>query len=149
MQGIEFVRDLAVVMVIAGAVGWLFQRLRLSVVVGYLIAGIIVGPFTPPFALVSDLDRIQTLSQLGLIFLIFSIGLGLSFALVFCFAAAYVTSERDAKIDFSYFRTARAGDATKKLVRALDKPLHVYLFFPPANEVREASDHFPLLAELR
>src|SRR6185369_4685627 len=63
--------------------------------------------------------------------------LGTAFALVFCFAIAYVASERDIKKDFSYFRTARAGDATKNVVRALDKPVHVYLFFPPANEVRE------------
>jgi hypothetical protein len=63
--------------------------------------------------------------------------LGTAFALVFCFAISYVASERDAKIDTSYFRTARAGEATKKLVHALDKPVHVYLFFPPANEVRE------------
>ncbi len=68
--------------------------------------------------------------------------LGIGFALVFCFAATYVASQRDLKIDLSYFRTARAGDATKKLVRALDRPLQVYLFFPPANEVREEVESY-------
>jgi putative flippase GtrA len=63
--------------------------------------------------------------------------LGIGFALVLSFSVAYVASERDQKVDLSYFRTARAGDATKKLVRALDKPVRIYLFFPPANEVRE------------
>jgi CPA2 family monovalent cation:H+ antiporter-2 len=80
MPGIEFIRDLAVIMGVAGLVGWLCQRFGLSLVVGYLAAGAIIGPFTPPFQLVSDLDRVQVLAQVGLVFLIFSIGLDLSFA---------------------------------------------------------------------
>lgn len=63
---------------VAGAAGWLCQRVGLSVIVGYLVAGAVIGPYTPPFALVSDLDRVQTLAQVGLVFLIFSIGLNLS-----------------------------------------------------------------------
>jgi CPA2 family monovalent cation:H+ antiporter-2 len=42
-----------------------------------LAAGAVVGPFTPPFALVEDISRVQTLAQIGLVFLIFSIGLNL------------------------------------------------------------------------
>ena len=57
--------------------------------------------------------------------------------LVFCFALTYVATERDVRVDFSYFRTSRPGESTKKIVRALDKPVSVHLFFPPANEVRE------------
>jgi hypothetical protein len=64
-------------------------------------------------------------------------GVGLASALVFAFTVYYVASERDAKADFSYFRTARPGQATRNIVRALDQPLDVHLFFPPANEVRE------------
>lgn len=78
MQGILFIRDLAVVMVIAGGAAWLCQRLHLSAVVGYLLAGAVIGPYTPPFALVADLDRVQTLAQVGLVFLIFSVGMSLS-----------------------------------------------------------------------
>jgi CPA2 family monovalent cation:H+ antiporter-2 len=63
---------------VAGVVGWICQRLHLSVVVGYLVAGMVVGPYTPPFSLVHDSGRIATLAQVGLIFLIFSIGLRLS-----------------------------------------------------------------------
>jgi gliding motility-associatede transport system auxiliary component len=63
--------------------------------------------------------------------------LGLSFALVFCFAISYVASERDNKLDLAYFRTAKAGEATRKLVQALDKPIRISLFFPPANDVGE------------
>lgn len=78
VSGVQFIRDFAVVMVIAGGAAWLCQRLRLSAVVGYLVAGAVLGPFTPPFALIADLDRVQTLAQLGLIFLVFFIGLNLS-----------------------------------------------------------------------
>ncbi len=78
MTGILLIRDLAIVLVIAGIAAWVCQRLGLSVVVGYLVAGAIIGPFTPPFALVTDADRVQTLAQIGLVFLIFSIGLNLS-----------------------------------------------------------------------
>jgi CPA2 family monovalent cation:H+ antiporter-2 len=78
MQGIHLIQDLAVILVMAGAVGWVCQRLGLSVVVGFLAAGIVVGPHTPPFALVKDIGRVDTLAQLGLVFLMFSIGLKLS-----------------------------------------------------------------------
>ena len=64
-------------------------------------------------------------------------GVGLASALAFSFSVYYVASERDVKADFSYFRTARPGEATRNIVRALDQPIEVSLFFPPANEVRE------------
>jgi CPA2 family monovalent cation:H+ antiporter-2 len=49
MHGIEFIQDLAVILAVAAAVGWICQRIGLSVVVGFLVAGIVVGPHTPPF----------------------------------------------------------------------------------------------------
>lgn len=64
-------------------------------------------------------------------------GLGFASALVFAFSVMYVVTERDAKWDLSYFRTAKPGEATKKIVHALDEPVQVALFFPPANEVAE------------
>lgn len=64
-------------------------------------------------------------------------GLGLAFALVFAMAAYYVASERDGRVDLSYFRTTKPGDATRKLVASLDEPVKVALFFPPANDVAE------------
>lgn len=78
MDGIDFIQDLAIVLLGAGVAGALCKRIGLSVIVGYLLAGIIIGPHTPPFSFVRDIDRIETLSQLGLVFLMFGIGLGLS-----------------------------------------------------------------------
>ena len=65
MHGISFIQDLAVILVVAVVVGWLCQRIGLSVIVGFLVAGMVVGPFTPPFSLVTNVERIETLSQLG------------------------------------------------------------------------------------
>jgi CPA2 family monovalent cation:H+ antiporter-2 len=78
MHGIDFIQDLAVVILVAGLVGWGCQRAGLSVVFGYLVAGMAIGPFNLPMALVADIDRIETLAQMGLVFLMFSIGMKLS-----------------------------------------------------------------------
>ncbi len=64
-------------------------------------------------------------------------GLGFAFALVFAFTAVYVATERDSKADLSYFRTAKPGEATRKIIQSLDEPVQVSVFFPPANEVKE------------
>ena len=73
------IRDLAVILGVASLVTLLFQKIRQPVVLGYLIAGIIIGPYTPPHSLVSDTPNIQILSELGVIFLMFSLGLDFSF----------------------------------------------------------------------
>ena len=71
-------RDLAVVLAVSGAVTAVFHQLRLPVVLGYLMAGVFIGPHTPPFALVTDTHTIETLAELGVILLLFSIGLEVS-----------------------------------------------------------------------
>src|SRR4051812_27491059 len=78
MHGFNFIQDLAIILVVAGVVGWICQRVGLSVIVGFLVAGMVVGPHTPPMTLVADVDRVETLAQIGLVFLMFSIGLQLS-----------------------------------------------------------------------
>lgn len=77
-EGINFIQDLAVVLLTAGIAAAICRKIHLSAIVGYLLAGMLVGPHTPPFTFVTDVDRIQTLSQVGLVFLMFGIGLGLS-----------------------------------------------------------------------
>ncbi len=78
MHGLHFIQDLAVVLVVAGVVGWVCQRFGLSVVVGFLTAGLLVGPRSTSFSLVRDAGSIETLAQVGLVFLMFGIGLRLS-----------------------------------------------------------------------
>lgn len=79
MELAPLVRDLAVILFVAGMVSLLFQRIRQPVVLGYIIAGMIVGPFTPPYPLVRDIPSIRIWAELGVIFLMFSLGLEFSF----------------------------------------------------------------------
>jgi monovalent cation:H+ antiporter-2, CPA2 family len=65
--------DLGLVLGIAAITTVVFQKIRQPVVVGYLVAGVIVGPYTPIFFASSD--RIHTLSELGVILLMFALGL--------------------------------------------------------------------------
>src|SRR5512137_407062 len=78
MHEISFLQDLAVVMVVAGLVTVIFHRFKQSVVLGYILAGVIIGPHTPPFPLIQDQETINTLAELGVILLMFSLGLEFS-----------------------------------------------------------------------
>ncbi|MBC8724902.1 cation:proton antiporter [Paraburkholderia sp. 31.1] len=82
-HGIGFIQDLAVVMALAGVVTVLFHRLKQPVVLGYIAAGVIIGPYTPPFQLIHDEQTIQTLGELGVVFLMFSLGLEFSLRKLF------------------------------------------------------------------
>lgn len=75
MHEISFLQDLAIVMMVAGAVTLLFHRLKQPVVLGYMLAGFIIGPFTLPFPLIRDEETIRTLAELGVVFLMFSLGM--------------------------------------------------------------------------
>jgi len=69
-----FLTNLAIVLCVAAVTTVLFQRLRQPLVLGYIIAGLLVGPYVP-FPLVADSDTIHGLSELGVILLLFGIGL--------------------------------------------------------------------------
>ena len=77
-ESTEFLRTLAVVLVIAGATSLLFLRLRLPVVFGYMAAGFLIGPHFPQFPLIADEHMVHELSQLGVILLMFALGLEFS-----------------------------------------------------------------------
>src|SRR5260364_167243 len=75
---IGFIQDLAVIMLIAGIVTVIFHRFKQPVVLGYIVTGVIIGPYTPPFELIHDEATISTLGELGVIFLMFWLGLEFS-----------------------------------------------------------------------
>ncbi len=75
MHGAEFIQDLAVIMLIAGIVTIIFHYFRQPVVLGYILAGVIIGPHTPPFELIQDDRTIKIVAELGVVFLMFSLGL--------------------------------------------------------------------------
>ena len=78
MEELTLLRDFAVIMVVAGVVTLLFRRLRQPVILGYLIAGVIIGPYVLPLFSITDIDTISMLADLGLILLLFAIGLEFS-----------------------------------------------------------------------
>jgi len=68
------VQDLAVIMIVAAIMIAITYRLKQPMLIGYLLAGMIIGPFTPPFSLISSVDTINTLAELGIIMLLFVVG---------------------------------------------------------------------------
>ncbi len=73
----EFLRALTVVLCVAAVTTVIFQRLRQPVILGYILAGLIVGPHVP-LPLVADSEVVRTLSEIGVILLMFSLGLEFS-----------------------------------------------------------------------
>ncbi|HVY37801.1 MAG TPA: cation:proton antiporter [Polyangia bacterium] len=71
---VDLVFDLAIILLVAGLATALFQRLRQPAVLGYLLAGLIVGPHLP-IPLFADETVAHTLSELGVVLLMFSLGL--------------------------------------------------------------------------
>jgi CPA2 family monovalent cation:H+ antiporter-2 len=71
----EIITDFAVIMTIAGIIAFLFHRLKQPLILGYLIAGIIIGPYSPPFSLISRPEILSAAADLGVILLLFGVGL--------------------------------------------------------------------------
>ena len=76
MHEITLLVNIVVALVAAFLGGLIARRIGLPTIVGYLLAGIVIGPFTPGF--VGDMDTISQLAELGVIFLMFGVGLHFS-----------------------------------------------------------------------
>lgn len=76
-QAHEFLKVLTVVLCVAALTTVVFQRLKQPVVLGYILAGVIVGPYVP-IPLVANRHVVEILSELGVILLIFALGLEFS-----------------------------------------------------------------------
>lgn len=72
-----FLQDLAMVLCVAAVITVIFQRLHQPVILGYLLAGLILGPHVP-IPLFANVETVKTLSELGVILVMFSIGLEFS-----------------------------------------------------------------------
>ncbi len=73
------ITDLALILVAAAVTTLIFKKLRQPLVLGYIVAGLLVGPHVSLVPTVSDEANIQTWSEIGVIFLLFSLGLEFSF----------------------------------------------------------------------
>jgi CPA2 family monovalent cation:H+ antiporter-2 len=79
MHVAPLIQDLAVILGVAAVVTYIFKVIKQPVVLGYVAAGIIVGPYTPPVFSVVDVESVKVWSELGVIFLMFALGLEFSF----------------------------------------------------------------------
>lgn len=68
------VQDIAVIMVVAAIMLVITFKLKRPMVIGYIIAGMIIGPYTPPFSLVKSPETLNLFAELGIIMLLFVIG---------------------------------------------------------------------------
>ncbi|MDR1259312.1 MAG: cation:proton antiporter [Tannerellaceae bacterium] len=75
----EFISDLALILITAGIATVLFKWLRQPVVLGYIVAGFIAGPDMPWLPTVTDMGNVEIWAEIGVIFLLFALGLEFSF----------------------------------------------------------------------
>lgn len=75
----SIINDLAYIMIAAGLVTIVFKRLKQPLVLGYIVAGFLAGPHMPYTPTVDDMPSVETWSQIGVIFMMFALGLEFSF----------------------------------------------------------------------
>lgn len=75
----SFISDLALILISASLVTLVFKRLKQPLVLGYIVAGFLTGPHMPYTPSVSDMSSIHTWADIGVIFLMFTLGLEFSF----------------------------------------------------------------------
>ena len=71
----QILQDLSVIMIIAGGMAMLSWRLKQPLIVGYIGAGMIIGPHTPPFSLILNLDVLNLFAEIGIVLLLFVVGM--------------------------------------------------------------------------
>ena len=68
------VQDFAVIMIIAAIMLIITYKLKQPMVIGYILAGMVIGPYTPPFTLIQSVESVNVFAELGIIMLLFVIG---------------------------------------------------------------------------
>ena len=71
----QIIQDFSVIMIIASAMAFISYKLKQPLVIGYIIAGIIIGPHTPPFSLILNQDILNLFAEMGVILLLFVVGM--------------------------------------------------------------------------
>ena len=68
-------QDFTIIMVVAAIMAMISYKLKQPMVIGYIIAGMIIGPYTPPFSLISNFDVLNLFAEIGVILLLFVVGM--------------------------------------------------------------------------
>ena len=70
----QFLLDFSIIMIVAGAMAMLSYRFKQPMVIGYIGAGMIIGPHTPPFSIIFNLDVLNLFAEIGIVLLLFVVG---------------------------------------------------------------------------
>ncbi|MDR1791917.1 MAG: cation:proton antiporter [Bacteroidales bacterium] len=93
MEEIHFVSDVALMLIVAGIITLIFKWLKQPLVLGYIVAGFIVSPNFVFFPTVTDTHTIEQWSEIGIVFLLFALGLEFSIKkLLHVGSAAFITA---------------------------------------------------------
>jgi CPA2 family monovalent cation:H+ antiporter-2 len=71
----QIIQDFSVIMIVASVMTFISFKLKQPLVIGYIIAGIIIGPHSPPFSLILNLDILNLFAEIGVILLLFVVGM--------------------------------------------------------------------------
>lgn len=131
--------DLALILGTGAFVSMLFRKIKQPLVLGYILAGFLIGPHTQLFPTVVDSENIETLANLGVIFLLFGLGLEFSFKklmrvggsasisamveIVFIVVAGYFTGKMLgwSELDCLFLGGMLASSSTTIIIRAFDE----------------------------
>ena len=86
------IQDLALILTVAGIVTIIFKKLKQPLVLGYIVAGFLVSPSMPYTASVADMDNVHLWADIGVMFLLFSLGLDFSFKKILKMGASPIIS---------------------------------------------------------
>ena len=135
----KLIEDLALILIVGAMVTLLFRRIRQPLVLGYILAGFLVGPHLSIFPTVADMENVETLAEIGVIFLLFSLGLEFSFKklmriggtasitagieIVFITLAGYITGKLMGwtTMDCLFLGGMLASSSTTIIIRAFDE----------------------------
>ena len=81
--------DLALILICAGVMTLIFKRLKQPLVLGYIVAGFLASPNMPYMPSVTDLDNVHLWSDIGVVFLLFALGLEFSFKKIMKMGSAH------------------------------------------------------------
>ena len=77
MNQFDIIQDIVLILLVALPIIYIFKKINMPAIVGFLISGIIIGPYG--FALMKNPDGIEVMAEIGVILLLFTIGLEVSF----------------------------------------------------------------------
>jgi monovalent cation:H+ antiporter-2, CPA2 family len=69
------VQDFTVIMIVASVMALISFKLKQPMVIGYIVAGMIIGPYTPPFSFILDIEVLNLFAEIGIILLLFVVGM--------------------------------------------------------------------------